>query len=108
MSEIADFSIAQARAKTGEHEKALAFLKSAASACRGTAGGLLRKTRNPNAFAHDVFALHAGIMARTGKAEPIPGAGYVTFAVPPEGGVLVTSLSSSPKAMGTAGLPFPA
>ena len=75
--ELMDWVAAKAWADAGKYEDSLRCLKAQAAE-----GGILGCTRNPNSFAIDVFALHAKIMAETGKVTAIPDSGYKVFAVP--------------------------
>jgi hypothetical protein len=75
--ELMDWMVAKDWADAGKYEDSLRCLKEQVAE-----GGILQNTRNPNYFATDVFALHAKIMAETGKVADIPESGYKVFAVP--------------------------
>jgi hypothetical protein len=83
--ELLDYYIARAWATSGDYKKALVSLQKEAapydgSTARGSKGGFLDNTRNPDYHALDVFALHSEIMAHSGVIEKIPGAAYQVIA----------------------------
>ncbi len=83
--ELLDFRVAEAWAAAGNYQKAAFWLKSEGVRSAAAPRGILDHTRNPDPFAGVVFALHAKIMAATGKFFEFPGAGYKVFQVSPVG-----------------------
>ncbi|MCW1885447.1 hypothetical protein OKA04_11965 [Luteolibacter flavescens] len=72
-----DWQLAVAATAAGDHAKALEYLTQQAA----TPVSLFEGSRNPDSFAPDVLALHAEIMARTGKVADIQHSGYQVFGV---------------------------
>lgn len=83
---LLDFRLAQAWVNSRDHEKALTYLQREVFSHVESNSRFLDNTRNPAAFAQDVFVLHSEIMARTGAVSSIPGAGYEVFDVSSKGG----------------------
>jgi len=85
-SELLDFTLALFKAKAGDYGGAYQSLLAEIAAQKNAQRTLLANTRNPAAFARDVFALHSEIMAHTGNITTLPDSGYNVFDVSPKGG----------------------
>lgn len=74
--DLIDFTISKSWLNAGDHQKSLAYLKAEVAHHQISGSQFLQSTRNPEAFAREVFVHHSEIIAGTGNEQSIQGAGY--------------------------------
>lgn len=79
--ELVDFTAALAWAKAGNFERASESLAAEASTQAALKRVFLENTRQPEAFARDVFSLHSLLLSKTPSAKNIANLGYDFFEI---------------------------
>ena len=79
--ELVDFTAALAWAKAGNYERASESFAAEASTQATLNRVFLENTRQPDAFARDVFSLHSLLLSKTPKAKNIANLGYDLFEI---------------------------
>lgn len=79
--ELVDFTAALAWAKAGNFERASESLAAEVSTQAALKRVFLENTRQPEAFARDVFSLHSLLLSKTPRAKNIANLGYDFFEI---------------------------
>lgn len=79
--ELVDFTAALAWAKAGNYERAVESFAAEASTQAALKRIFLENTRQPEAFARDVFSLHSLLLSKTPRAKNIANLGYDFFEI---------------------------